>query len=197
GLPPTARPIAAAWQEGRRVAWWRDESPSRVPAAAATPSGTDLLQLRVSLRGGPGRNLRQHRVEDIEEPTALLLAQLADPMRVFTDRLAHHGTLGLGQTSRCPPERRHGLVVEGEGHLDHTDAILPYSSGPRRQPGSPPVDGDRPGPTRAPSPPVVEGEGETPLTDQSAWRRRNAGTSRSSSIGASPSPRTSARRRRH
>jgi hypothetical protein len=93
----------------------------------------------LAARGAHGTNLGRHvgcrtsrdgrdaRVERIEQPAAFTLAQSPDARGVFLDGLAHHGALGLAQPLGRPPQPRNGLVVERERHLDHIDAILPYS----------------------------------------------------------------------
>ena len=72
------------------------------------------------------RRLRQHRIDGTQHAPALLFAEPASARAVFTDRFPDNRALRFCQPLACLAKRGYGLVVEREGHLHHTCAILPY-----------------------------------------------------------------------
>src|SRR5204862_2217926 len=82
--------------------------------------------LGVGFRLRTRRYAGNHPVEDLQHMPPLLLAQAVAAIRIVTNGLTDHHTLGLLQARRSPPQPYNRLVVEREGHLDHSTAILPY-----------------------------------------------------------------------
>ena len=106
----------------------RGESPGcgRICSAAPTPSASDCSDLRSYLRERPWGNGGDNGIKHLEEMPPLLLAEVADPLRVFPNRLADNIALRPGQPGGGLAEATHSRLIEGERQLDHTGTISPY-----------------------------------------------------------------------
>jgi hypothetical protein len=105
-------------------------SPSSIATAPSLsglpPRLAHLRNFALDLAQWPAGDGRHHRVEDLQQPDPLLLAELADARRVVVDRLADHLTLRFPESGGCAAKLLHGGLIEAEGELDHTGTILPY-----------------------------------------------------------------------
>jgi hypothetical protein len=100
--------------------------------AAPTASGPDRSDLRSDLREGPWGNGREDGIKHLEQMFPLLLAEVADPLRVLPDRLADDITLRSGQSGGSLAEAIHRRLIKGERQLDHSGTISPYSTRVKR-----------------------------------------------------------------
>lgn len=107
-----------------------------MPPAAAPSGSADLGDLGPNAAQRSRGNRRHNPVEDLEQVTSFLIAELTDPFGILPDCLPHHIALRLREPGRSPPETIDGLRVKCKSHFNHTRTILPYSS-PVNYPGNP------------------------------------------------------------
>jgi len=93
------------------------------PAPARRPNAAELA---VDVGGGASRLSRDDRVERRQRVLTLAIAETPDAEGVLVHRFAHDLTLRLVEPRGRLPQPGDRVVVQREGHFDHTDAILPY-----------------------------------------------------------------------